>query len=183
MGGASAPHKMVDDKISLKEYFEKLLHERDLYYTEKIKYLETRIVSVDDKHTASVLAVKEVSSATSAASEKAISKAEDAQKELNIKNNEFRGQLKDQADVLMPRSEANARFVNVDEKLTAIKVDFDRQMELNRKDIQDLRESRSSGQGKTEGVGMSITAIVTAVGFIATILAIIGSVAVLMNRQ
>lgn len=39
-------------------------------------------------------------------SQEAIAKAEDAQKEYNIRSNEFRGQLDDQAKTLMPRSES-----------------------------------------------------------------------------
>jgi len=143
---------MEPDNVSLKEYFEKLLNERDLYYNEKIKYLETRIVSVDDKHTAAVDGVKELSSQISASSEKAILKAEDAQKELNIKNNEFRGQLKDQATVLMPRSEFQVMHANLENTINNLKIDIGRQLELQRKELQDLRESRSAGEGKIVGV-------------------------------
>jgi len=151
------------DKISLKEYFEVLLKERDLYYIEKIKHLEALMSGIDVKHTAAVQAVKELQASIYTASEKAILKAEEQQKELNIKNNEFRAQLKDQAEVLMPRNESQTLHKNSDEKISGLKKDFDAQLELirrhfdektefNRKSIQELREAKSMGEGKSTGV-------------------------------
>lgn len=42
------------------------------------------------------------------ASDAAVQKAEDAQKDVNVRSNEFRGQLKDQNATMMPRLEAEA---------------------------------------------------------------------------
>jgi len=170
------------DSVSLKEFFETLIKERDLYYAEKIKYLETRIVSVDDKHTAAVTAVKELSTSTSAASEKAILKAEEAQKELNIKNNEFRGQLKDQADVLMPRSEALSMIKNIEEKMANFKHETDSKFDISRKDVQGLRESRSEGGGRSSGQQMSWALLLAVVGLIGTTVSVMVGISILLRR-
>lgn len=164
-----------DDSVSLKEFFETLLKERDLYYTEKIKYLETRIVSVDDKHSAAVSAVKEVSAATSAASEKAILKAEDAQKELNIKNNEFRGQLKDQASLFISNAEARLQFTNFDDKLNLMRGDFERR-------IEHLSKIDSERSGKSAGMQTSWAMLIAVIGIIGTIVSIIVAASVLLRR-
>jgi hypothetical protein len=52
-----------------------------------------------------LVAQKDSTAAALAASEKAVNKAEDAQKVVNTGQNEFRATLKDQAATLMPRSE------------------------------------------------------------------------------
>ncbi len=66
------------------------------------------------------------------ASEKAINKAEEAQRAYNERSNEFRGALDDAQKVLLPRNEADTRFQALEEKLNDA-----------RKDIQTLREFRS----------------------------------------
>ncbi len=51
------------------------------------------------------------------ASQRAIGKAEEAQKEVNVKSNEFRGQLADQAATLYPRAEAEVSQREVERRL------------------------------------------------------------------
>jgi predicted nucleic acid-binding Zn-ribbon protein len=55
---------------------------------------------------AALTAAKDAVAAALIASEKAVNKAEEAQLRVNETQNEFRGQLKDQASNLMPRTEA-----------------------------------------------------------------------------
>jgi hypothetical protein len=110
-----------------------LVDERDRLYMEKFKASETAVgaaIIASDKQTAQNFA----------ASEKAISKAEEAQREYNIRSNEFRGQLDDQAKRLMPREEAQINFKAQDQKLESVKENFS-------KEIASLRESRSEGGG------------------------------------
>ena len=59
----------------------------------------------------------------------------------NERSNEFRGQLDDQAKMLMPRAEADSRFVSVEEKILAAQKSFDDQ-------IRGLRSSRDEGSGR-----------------------------------
>lgn len=74
-------------------------------------------VRVDGRFAASEIAVnaalvaqEKAVAAALAASEKAVNKAETAQAGVNATQNEFRGQLKDQAATQMPRSEAENLF-------------------------------------------------------------------------
>jgi len=82
-------------------------------------------------------AQKELTSAAFASSEKANAKTEDAQSSYNERTNELRGAMSDQSKTLLPRSEAEARFSSMEEKI-----------EENKKQVASLRESRSSGTGR-----------------------------------
>ena len=106
-----------------------LVDERDRLYKERD---ESRRTAVD----AALTAAKEKTTDAFIASEKAIVKAEDAQREYNARSNEFRGQLDDQAKTLMPRFEADSKFRAQEDKVEAL-----------RKEVQSLRESRSEGSG------------------------------------
>ncbi len=117
-----------------------LLDERDRLYKERN---DSQRTAVD----AALTAVKENTKSSFDASEKAIVKAEDAQREYNIRSNEFRGQLDDQAKTLMPRPEALTMFKSVEEKLQVYKSDFDVRVERVMHEIQVLREMQSSREG------------------------------------
>lgn len=78
-----------------------------------IKALYTEIKRLDqlrkaDKEAvaAALVAADAKAAASTLASKEAVNKAETAQANVNITQNEFRGSLKDQATTLMPRSEA-----------------------------------------------------------------------------
>jgi hypothetical protein len=96
-----------------------------LHVTSKIEDLST---AVDARFEAAQLAVSsalaaqdKLTSAIFAASEKAITKAEEAQREYNIRSNEFRGQLDDQAKSLISRLEAQTVFKALEDKIDGIK--------------------------------------------------------------
>ena len=106
------------------------IEERDRLYIEKFRAGEIAVsaaITASDKQTA----------ASFASSEKAIFKAEEAQREYNVRSNEFRGQLDDQAKTLMPRMESQTLFKAYEDKLDDMK-----------DQIANLRESRSEGGGK-----------------------------------
>lgn len=71
------------------------------------------------------------------AQREAILKAEKAQSEYNVRSNEFRGQLDDQAKLLISRTEASALVNNLNEKISR-----------NEEDIRILREWMSKDQGE-----------------------------------
>jgi hypothetical protein len=151
-----------DPTQHLREYFALLFKERHRLY---MSMFHESKVAVDKALTAQ----KEMTSVIFAASEKAVTKAEDAQREYNIRSNEFRGQLDDQAKKLMPREEARVLISNLDSKIEALK-----------KEIDSLRESRSELGGK-EFAGIAqhqqrnvTTALVTSLGL--GVLAILVSV-------
>src|ERR1700691_4940343 len=99
------------------------MDERDIRYEQRFK------------------AMDEKTSLALTASEKAVSKAEIATEKRFDAVNEFRGTLSDQARLLIPREEVNARFAAFDQKIGGIKKHFS-------KDIAGLKESRSEGVGR-----------------------------------
>lgn len=131
-----------------------VMSERDRRYDAQFKSAETAV-------SAALAAAEKQTTAAFSSSEKAIVKAEDAQKEYNLRSNEFRAQLKDQADRLITKDEANNRFKVQDEKI-----------EVQRTDIASLRESRSAGTGReaqTQSSQASLHLIFGAVGMLIAI--------------
>lgn len=149
------------DHVSLREFLE-----------EKLQHLSTRVTNLDAKFDAALIAQEKATAQAFAASEKAIVKSEDAQRELNIKNNEFRGQLKDQSTLFMPSAEAKMMFTNFDEKLNALRNEFESKLSLSTQDIPGLRESRSESGGKSVGMHASWGIMLGAASLISTILSI-----------
>ncbi len=135
----------------LREKLEKLIDERDLNYKDRVQV--------------AIAAQKALTDASFAASEKAVLKAEEAQREYNLRSNEFRGQLDDQAKTLMPRVETDGRFAALEAKLNEVK-----------SDVSDLRESRSAIGGKSAGISALWGFIIAAFGFIGTLIGIAGAI-------
>lgn len=159
------------DLVSLRDFFE-----------EKLKHLVTRIDAVETKFDAALIAIEKATASSFAASEKAIMKSEAAQQELNIKNNEFRGQLKDQAEHLMPRTESLANWKSAVDKVTELKEQTEMKFDLVRKEIQVLREYRSEGGGKSAGLAQGWAILIAIIGILGTLVSILVGVMVLLRR-
>jgi len=93
---------------------------------------------------AALAAQKELTSQAFTASKEAISKAEATSNLNDAKNNEFRGQLRDQAATFPTRTEVDAR-------IDALTSRFEEFKNSTAVEIRSLRESRS------EGVGSKVT--------------------------
>jgi hypothetical protein len=119
------------------ESLKQLVDERDRRYADR--FTEQK-VAVD----AALTAQKELYFVVNESSKDAIIKAEASQKEVNVRSNEFRGQLSDQAARLMPRSETESIERGLRER-------WDSDMKQVRLDIAGLRESRSEGHGDKAG--------------------------------
>jgi hypothetical protein len=146
---ADTANQSYESRISVLEErglaLQRHVDDLDRLYMEKFKASETAVgaaITASDKQTA----------ASFASSEKAITKAEEAQREYNVRSNEFRGQLDDQAKRLMPREEAQINFKAQDQKLESVKEFFN-------KEISSLRESRSEigGREKAAASGQQST--------------------------
>ena len=122
-----------------------IVDERDRLYDVRFRAAEAAVG-------AALAAQEKGTNAAFNASEKAISKAEDAQREYNIRSNEFRGQLDDQAKTLMPRPETSALFKNMDDKVSNIRNELNSRIDTSNKEIASLRESRSEGGGRSTGL-------------------------------
>lgn len=144
---------------SLKEYIETRIHdlershvslreindERDRLYKERD---DSRRTAVD----AALTAVKEQTKASFEASEKAIVKAEDAQKSYNQSHNDLARKMDDQGKGTMPRSETESRFRSLEEK------------------INEVKSAISTGGGRSAGLNQMWGYIVGALGLLLTIL-------------
>jgi hypothetical protein len=108
---------MNDDgtvRVDVLVHVMKIMDERHGLYTEKFAAAKEAVkdaLAAQDKLTAAAFL----------SAEKAITKAEDAQREYNVRSNEFRGQLDDQAKMLMPRSEAMTMINNVQKQFQELK--------------------------------------------------------------
>lgn len=91
---------------TLKEYFDKLF--------------ETSEKNVDK----ALASQKELSQIVQAASDKAITKAEEAQKTYNVGHNDLARKMEDQYKQMLPRTEADSREKNTEEKLEAHRKEF-----------------------------------------------------------
>lgn len=180
-----------------------LLTERDRRYTD-------RFGAADIAVAAALAAIEKQTTASFMASEKAIVKAEDAQRDYNIRSNEFRGQLDDQAKTLLPRQEAAALLKSIEERMAATVRDHEKTFDEVKAEISSLRETRAEGAGKQEivapvlteiykdvralrearadatgqvaGISTSWVVMLGAAGFITTLMAIGGGVYALMPR-
>ena len=117
---------------------EMLIAERDKLYDTRFKAAEVAVNAA--------LAAQEKQTASSfLASEKAITKAEEAQLQYNVRSNEFRGQLDDQAKTLMPRTETMTMFKSIEERLAATNIDREKKFDMLSAEIVSLREKQSVG--------------------------------------
>lgn len=143
------------------------MDERDRLYKERDEF---RRVAVD----AALIAQKEQVQFAFEASEKAIVKAENAQKDYNVRSNEFRGQLDDQAKRLIARTEVETLIKNIEEKISAQVVD-----------VRQLRIDFALGSGAKVGHRETVTdgrawlgVVISAIGLLmGIVLAVIGYVA------
>jgi hypothetical protein len=144
-----ALEKLVEDRFKA---IEKLIDERDRLYDSRFKAAEVAV-------SAALAGAEKAVNAAFMASEKAIVKAEAAQNDYNVRSNEFRGQLADQASTLMPRPETTTMFKSMEDKIhsmqsalesemAATRVLFDKAIDGINKDVSGLRESRSEGGGR-----------------------------------
>jgi DNA primase large subunit len=173
-------------RVSIREFLERVIDERDRLYDIRFKAAEVAV-------NAALAAAEKQTSASFLASEKAIVKAEEAQREYNIRSNEFRGQLDDQAKTLMPRPETLTLFKSHEDKLASMRSELDsrlsayivsveRALDEVKKDINGLRESRSEGGGRQLGETAMWGYVVGAAGFILTLGSIILLVLKLFNK-
>jgi ribonuclease D len=110
----------ADEQVTSRELEQRLkairevIDERDRLYKERD---EARRIAVD----AALMAVKEQTKASFEASEKAIVKAEDAQRSYNQSHNDLARKMEDQNKATMPRPETEARFHALEEKVNELR--------------------------------------------------------------
>lgn len=148
--------------LSKMESVKDVIDERDKLYKERD---DARRVAVDAALAAAkaavdaaLIAVKEQTKASFEASEKAIVKAEEAQKSYNQTHNDLSRKLDEQNKMTMPRSETETRFAAIEEKFVSLR--------------EIVTTHRASDSGKTEGISSSWAVLLGAVSLISTLTAI-----------
>ena len=161
-----------EDGITIREYLKEIFKNRDNLCDTKMraltKHLETKIDSNEK-------AIQQ----TFVAMDKAIDKAEAAQREYNARSNEFRGQLDDQAKTLMPRIETAVLVRNLEEKIEALSSAHDARFIRVNQDIVSLRESRSEHSGESAGRQELWTGLVAV---IALLLSVVSTIVLIVTR-
>lgn len=103
---------------------------------------------------AALLAVEKQTASSFMASEKAIVKAEDAQRQYNQTHNDLSRKMDEQYKTMVPHSEARLKWDG-----------FDKIIDEIRKELAALRESRSQVTGRDEGKGASTATTQWVLGF------------------
>jgi hypothetical protein len=153
---------------SLRLYLETLVNTANLRWQERLEASEKLTTSLfaerEKAMTTAFVASEKAVAAAFAASEKAVAAAfaasgeasvkyEAAQANYNIRSNEFRGQLDDQAKTLMPRSETDERFKAVDARFDAFRVSYEEKHVALQKEFDDkLLVSTKAARDKTEAL-------------------------------
>jgi hypothetical protein len=145
--------------VTEREYFERIIQEVDARQSAERQALKELVLA---KFESSERAV----GAAFIGTEKAVAKAESAQSDYNVRSNEFRGQLDDQAKTLMPRIETVGLFKGVDDRIGATRIEIvglvkaledkswaahreiDKRIDEVKQDVVNLREFRSESGGE-----------------------------------
>ena len=94
--------------------FRELMTERDVRYMGMFSASRDAVASA-------LAAQKELTNGAFASSEKAIVKAEEAQKAYNQSHNDLARKMDDQSKATMPRTETESRFANLEEKINGLR--------------------------------------------------------------
>jgi len=126
--------------VDMREFLERVIDERDKQYDARFRAAEIAV-------NAAFAAQKELTAAAFSASEKAITKAEQAQTAYNVVHNDLSRKLDEQNKATIPRPEIMALFGAVDQKLESMRASFAKDIDSIGIDIRGLRESRSETGG------------------------------------
>jgi hypothetical protein len=152
------------------------------YFRSELQALTDKMNERDRFYLGQIAEQKNLNANSFASSEKAIEKAETAQKEYNARSNEFRGQLDDQAKTLMARTEVLAMLKAANDKSDVSNNALDRRIDKVDAEIVALREFRSEGGGKDKAqrdnlqqrnwsIGILVAALFGIMSFVLSVLA------------
>ena len=124
---------LIEKTVSLKD----LANERDRLYMGKFE-------GEKDARSSALAAQDKLTAAAFASSEKAIVKAEEAQRAYNVAHNE----LQKRFDLLVPKAEAVVKWEGIDREIGDLRRTLTESVKTLQAEIASLRESRSEGAGK-----------------------------------
>jgi hypothetical protein len=152
------------------------------YFRSELEALTDKMNERDRFYLAQIAEQKNLNENSFRSADKAVSKAEQAQKEYNERSNEFRGQLDDQAKTLMARTEVLSMFKAAGDKSDVSHSALDRRIDKTDSEISALREFRSEGGGKEKAqrdnlqqrnwsIGIIVAALFGMLSFVLSVLA------------
>ena len=136
---------------------------------------EERFTAAKDAVNAALVAQKELVSAAFASSEKAIVKAEEAQKSYNSNHNDLTRMMDQQYERMIPRTEAI-------DKIDGVRAELSAKLDVLRGEVGGLRESRSAGEGKSKGVDSSVALAISGVMMLLSVIGLAFTVYRLMSK-
>jgi hypothetical protein len=152
--------------VSLLDHVLALLEAADQRYrqwfAEKDLRDQQRFDAAERALQAALIAQERAVQAAQQAAATAATKAEIASEKRFDANNEFRGQLADQAATLMPRAEAEQRIGQLAEKIEEL-----------RSSIDTLRNGATGTQGRSAGLNAGWAYLVGAVALVGSVIAIV----------
>jgi hypothetical protein len=154
--------KMKHDSVSLQEYFQAMMDEREKGVFERFRQSELAVkeaLASADKQVAAALASQDKSTLTAfVASEKAIVKAEMAQSLFNQASIDVNNKLDDQAKQFITRIESLSTTKALEEKAETLRLLFDSKMEAMREATQkDVEDTESDIAELRANLAASIT--------------------------
>jgi len=115
---------------------------------ERHQLYEERSQAAKEAVSAALVAQEKLVNAAFAASKEAILKAEESQKGVNERGNEFRQQLKEQNETMIPRTEALAQYTVLGERIDRSFNALSASQKECREDISELREAQRLNEGR-----------------------------------
>lgn len=168
-GNGFSPHgwsldtleEFLTNKItSVEKYFTELSNEREARTSE-------RFSSSKEAVTSALAAAEKAIAAAMTASEKAILKAEAAAEKRSEASNEIRAAMIDQQKNFADKSQTEFRFGSLDQRL-------EENIKSLAKRLDGIDNAFAALGGKTQGIGMSVAAILQIVSAIASIAIVVG---------
>lgn len=120
---------------------DRLYEERDRRYEDRFKAQETAVA-------AALAAQEKLTAAAFAAAKEAVLKQENSQSSYNAGHNDLSRKMENQYATMLPRQEADNRFKSFEEKYEDLK-----------KEVANLRESRSEGTGRRDQTNWFLTSL------------------------
>ena len=137
-----------DPGVGIREFVERVLHERHLLYEKQFEAAQTAVA-------AALAAQKEAIAAALTAQKEAVVKAENKQDSYNATHNDLVRQMGAQYEHMMPRTEALGLFENL------------------RTQVAELKVVAAAGAGKSAGFSAGWGLLVGAVGLAGAIFALL----------
>jgi hypothetical protein len=156
--------------VPLKDYLDSELENVRRHVAEQVSQIHASLLSADKleqerlaRASDGLRALKTQITIAAKASKEAINKAESAQKDYNVRSNEFRGQLSDQAKTLIPRREVETLLTALSDRYEAVIKSVTDKVDANTLRIE-RTEGRGSGFTASGAIVMAILSLMATVG-------------------